>query len=123
MNKKPFDLTITEATAAIAAGELTAVQLVDSCLERIDALEEKILAWALVDREGAIKEAQKLDQELSQGKRRGPLHGIPMGIKDIFYTAGLRTEAGSPSWEGFVPSYDAASVARLKEAGAIISIF
>ncbi|GAI30667.1 unnamed protein product, partial [marine sediment metagenome] len=102
--KKPCDLTITEAAAAIAAGELTALQLVNSCLERIDALEEKIKAWALLDREGALAAAHRLDEELRRGQRRGPLHGIPMGIKDIFYTAGLRTEAGSPFWSGFIPS-------------------
>jgi len=118
--KEPHDLTVAEAAAAIAAGELSALELVSSCLERIDALEEKIQAWALVDREGALQAAHRLDQELRQGQRRGPLHGIPVGIKDIFYTTGLRTEAGSKSWKGFVPSYDSTAVARLKEAGAII---
>lgn len=120
ITKKPCDLTITEAAAAIAKGELTSLQLVNSCLERIDALEEKIKAWALLDREGALAAARRLDEELRRGQRRGPLHGIPMGIKDIFYTAGLRTEAGSPFWSGFIPSYDATTVARLKEAGVII---
>ncbi|MFQ5996701.1 MAG: amidase [Dehalococcoidales bacterium] len=120
INQKPCDLTITEAAAAITKGELTSVQLVNSCLERIDSLEEKIQAWVLVDREGALQTANRLDQELRQGQRRGPLHGIPMGIKDIYYTAGLRTEAGSPSWSGFVPSYDATTVALLKEAGTVI---
>jgi aspartyl-tRNA(Asn)/glutamyl-tRNA(Gln) amidotransferase subunit A len=119
-NQKPCDLTITEAAAAIVQGELTSSQLVSSCLERIEALEEKIQAWTLIDREGALETASRLDQELRQGQRRGPLHGIPVGIKDIFYTAGLRTEAGSPFWSGFIPSYDATSVSRLKEAGAII---
>lgn len=117
---KPCELTIAEASSAIAKGELTSTQLVNSCLERIDVLEEKIKAWALVDREGALKAANRLDRELRQGKGRSPLHGIPLGIKDIFYTAGLRTEAGSPFWSGFVPSYDAATVTRLKEAGAVI---
>jgi aspartyl-tRNA(Asn)/glutamyl-tRNA(Gln) amidotransferase subunit A len=119
-NQKPCDLTVTEAAAAIAQGELTPLQLVNSCLERIDALEAKIQAWALIDREGALETANRLDQELRRGQQRGPLHGIPMGIKDIFYTAGLRTEAGSPFWSGFIPAYDATSVARLKEAGAVI---
>jgi len=120
ITKKPHDLTIREASSAINAGELTPLQLVNSCLERIDALEGKIQAWALVDREGALEAAHRLDQELRQGQRRGPLHGIPVGIKDIFYTAGLRTEAGSPFWSGFIPSYDATTVTRLKEAGAIV---
>ncbi|MFC1958899.1 amidase [Chloroflexota bacterium] len=120
MTKKPHDLTVIEAASAIAAGELTAVHLIESCLGRIDALEDKIQAWALIDREGAIETAHRLDHELHKGQRCGPLHGIPVGIKDIFYTAGLRTEAGSRSWSGFVPSYDATAVARLKEAGAIV---
>jgi len=118
--KKPYDLTIAEAAAAIGRGELLPSQLVSSCLERIDALEDKIQAWALVDRDGALEAAHRLDQELRRGERRGPLHGIPLGIKDIFYTAGLRTEAGSKVCSGFVPSYDATAVARLKEAGAVI---
>jgi len=118
--KKLYELTIMEASSAIAKGELTSLQLVNSCLERIGAVEEKIQAWALVDQEGALQTAHRLDRELRRGQRRSLLHGIPLGIKDIFYTAGLRTEAGSPFWSGFVPSYDAATVARLKEAGAII---
>ena len=120
MVNKPCDLAIKEAASAIAAGKLTVLKLVESCLERIHDVEEKIQAWALVDREGALEVAQQLDQELERGKRRGSLHGIPFGIKDVFYTAGLRTEVGSKSWSGFIPSYDATSVARLKEAGAII---
>ena len=120
INKNPCELTIKEAAVALTEGELTSVKLVNSYLERIEAMEESIKAWALVDREGALKAALRLDQELTQGQRRGPLHGIPLGLKDIFYTAGLRTEAGSQSWSGFVPSYDATVVARLKQSGAII---
>ncbi|MBM2825055.1 MAG: Amidase [Dehalococcoidales bacterium] len=118
--KEQYNLTVREAALAIREGKLSSLQLVQSCLERIDAVEEKIQAWALVDREGALAAATRLDRELSQGQRRGWLHGIPLGVKDIFYTAGLRTEAGSASWSGFVPSYDAATITRLKEAGAII---
>jgi len=118
--KQPYSLTVAEAASAIASGKLTPSQLVNSCLERIDAVDDEIKAWALVDREGALATAQQLEQELAQGKRRGALHGIPVGIKDIFYTAGLKTEAGSRAWAGFVPDYDATSVARLKDAGAIV---
>ncbi|HET6477474.1 MAG TPA: amidase [Dehalococcoidales bacterium] len=118
--KQPYSLTITEAASAIASGELTPSQLVKSCLERIDAVDDAIKAWALVDRQGALATARQLEQELAKGQRRGALHGIPVGIKDIFYTAGLPTEAGAKAWAGFVPDYDATSVARLKEAGAIV---
>ncbi|MBI2910295.1 MAG: amidase [Chloroflexi bacterium] len=113
-------LTIAEVALAIAAGKLMPRELVESCLERIDALEPRIQAWALVDREGALRAAESLGEELRQGRNRGPLHGIPVGLKDIFYTAGLRTQAGSPFWADFVPEYDATAVARLKEAGAIV---
>jgi len=120
MSKKPCDLTVKQAISEITSGKLPVLQLVESCLERIADVEDKIQAWARVDRDGALEKAQLLDQELELGKQRGPLHGIPFGIKDIFYTAGLRTEAGFSAWSGFVPSYDATSVARLREAGAII---
>jgi len=120
ITKEPCELTVAEAAAAIAVGELTSSQLVESCLVRIDALDEKIQAWVLVDRDGAVTTAHRLDRELRKGKRRGPLHGIPVGIKDIYYTAGLGTEAGSRFWSGFIPSYDATTVAGLKEAGAVI---
>ncbi|TES87662.1 MAG: amidase [Dehalococcoidia bacterium] len=118
--KQPYSLTITEAASAIASGELTPSQLVNSCLERIDAVDGAIKAWVLVDREGALATARQLEQELAKNQRRSALHGIPVGIKDIFYTAGLPTEAGAKAWAGFVPDYDATSVARLKEAGAIV---
>ena len=120
VNEEPYDLTVREAVSAIMEGGLSCVELLNSCLERIDRLEDKIKAWALVDREHALEEAHHLDNELRGGKQRRPLHGIPVGIKDVFYTAGLRTEAGSQLWSGFIPSYDASAVARLKEAGAII---
>ena len=119
-HESPYLLSIAESASRIASGKLTPSQLVKSCLERIDAFDYKIKAWALVDREGALSTARRLEQELAQGKRRSALHGIPVGIKDIFYTAGLPTEAGSRAWAGFVPDYDATPVARLKEAGAII---
>lgn len=120
VNGKPCDMTIGEASKLMARGKLSSTVLVKFCLERIDANEDRIKAWVLLDREGALKQAAALDAELEAGKRRGQLHGIPVGIKDIFYTAGVRTEAGSKSWAGFVPSFDAAAVARLKEAGAVI---
>ncbi len=117
---KPYELTAVEAGKLITKGELSPVEMVKSCLERIDAIEERVVAWALVDRKGALTAAKRLEKELKKGRRRGPLHGIPVGVKDIFYTAGIKTEAGSKSWKGFVPSYDSTAVARLKDAGAII---
>ncbi len=120
IGRKPYELTAAEAGKLIAKKELSPVELVKSCLERIDAIEDKLIAWALVDRKGALTSAKRLEKELKEGRRRGPLHGIPVGVKDIFYTAGMKTEAGSKSWKGFIPSYDSTAIARLKDAGAII---
>jgi len=120
MDINPYELKIHEARAAIQAGALTSLQLVNSCLERIDRFEESIHAWAVVDRERALEHAHLLDLEHENGQGRGPLHGIPLGIKDIFYTAGIRTESGSKVCSGFIPGYDATAVHRLKEAGAVI---
>ncbi|HSB05723.1 MAG TPA: amidase [Thermodesulfobacteriota bacterium] len=117
---EPYELSIREASDLMKKKELSPVELVNSCIDRIEALDGKLIAWALLDKEGALQMARRCEMEFKEGRRRGTLHGIPVGIKDIFYTAGLRTEAGSRTLAGFVPSYDAAAVERLKEAGAII---
>ena len=117
---EPYELSIKEASDLMKKKELSPVELVNSCIDRIQALDEKLIAWALLDKEGALRMARRCEMEFKEGRRRGALHGIPVGIKDIFYTAGLRTEACSRTLAGFVPSYDAAAVERLKEAGAII---
>ena len=115
-----YSLSVANASDRIQRGELSSVDLLDSLLGRIDLLEPTLEAWVTVDREGALAAAEQRDRELAQGKTLGPLHGIPVGIKDIIYTAGLRTTAGSKIYADFVPGYDATPVARLKEAGAII---
>ncbi|MDD1750960.1 MAG: amidase, partial [Methanothrix sp.] len=119
-NEKLCDLTIGEVSKLILRKKLSSVELVNSCLERIDTNESRLKAWVFLDREGALTRAAELDTEIKAGSARGPLHGIPLGIKDIFYTAGMPTEAGSKAMTGFVPSFDSAPVARLREAGAII---
>ena len=96
------------------------MELVESCLGRIEALEADLKAWVTVDRRGALEAARLAEMEIRRGRPRSPLHGIPVGVKDIFYTAGLRTTAGSRVYADLVPEYDAAAVARLKAAGAII---
>ena len=116
----PYTLTITAAAEQIRTRHLSPVELVRSCLQRIDQLESRLQAWVTIDRDGALAAAQRCEEEIQRGQYRGPLHGIPIGIKDIFYTAGLKTTAGSPIYADFVPEYDAGAVRRLKEAGAII---
>jgi aspartyl-tRNA(Asn)/glutamyl-tRNA(Gln) amidotransferase subunit A len=115
-----FKLTITEASRLIHENELSPSELLESLLQRIDQLEPKLEAWVTIDREGAMANAEKYSKEATEGRLRGPLHGIPIGVKDIYYTMGMRTTAGSKILSDFIPNYDATTVARLKEAGAII---
>ncbi len=117
---EPHQLTIAQSSAELASGRLTSQALVEDLLGRIDKLDPRLQSWVTVDTEGALNSARSLDRELEESRPRSPLHGIPLGMKDIYYTAGLKTTACSKILADFVPDYDAASVARLREAGAII---
>jgi aspartyl-tRNA(Asn)/glutamyl-tRNA(Gln) amidotransferase subunit A len=118
--KPPWELTLADASAMICKGALSPVELTRSVLDRIAAAEPRVLAWARTLPEQALAEADRLDWLLRQGTYLGPLHGIPLGIKDIYYTAGVETAAGSRVLAGFVPRFDATAVRRLLEAGAIL---
>ena len=113
-------LNLADAARLIRERKLSSEELVEASLDRIDRFDGSIKAWVAIDRERAMRAAVDLDRDARAGSFRGPLHGIPVGIKDIFYTAGLKTEAGSKVLAGFIPDYDAEAVARLKRAGAII---
>ena len=114
-----FELTAAQAARMIRQREISPVALVEALLRRIDQLEPALEAWETVDREGAMAAARRCEQEVGKGQT-GPLHGVPVGVKDIFYTAGLRTTSGSPIFQDFVPDHDATSVARIREAGGVI---
>ena len=116
----PHELTITEASQLIREGKLTPIGLLESTLKRIDALEPTLEAWVTMDLERALSDAETLTKEAQEGAFRSPLHGIPVGIKDIFFTQGLRTTMGSPIYADHVPEYDAETVTTLREAGAVI---
>jgi aspartyl-tRNA(Asn)/glutamyl-tRNA(Gln) amidotransferase subunit A len=113
-------LCIWEAAGKIEAKELAPTDLVEHCLGRIRKYDDRVRAWVLVDEQGARRAAQQLEQEIAHGSYRGPLHGIPVGIKDIIDVEGLPTEAGSPLRKGHVAQRDAPLVAALREAGAVI---
>src|SRR5579885_126766 len=117
---EPSLMPLHEAARRIRTGELSPLELTESCLRQIDRLEPEIKAWVTLDREGALRQAEVLAEDARSYRFRGVLHGIPIGIKDIYFTAGMRTTAGHQSMLQFVPSYDAAVVERLKQAGAII---
>ncbi|MBW3600666.1 MAG: amidase, partial [Planctomycetes bacterium] len=113
--------TLFDAAEAIRAGRATPLELTESCLDRICRLDADLRAWVLVDEENARRDAEKLGAELTGGGApRSPLHGIPIGIKDIFDVMGLPTLAGSPLRRGHVAAADAAVVARLRRAGAVL---
>ena len=116
----PHVLSAADAAAAVRAGRTTSRALVGACLERIAALDSVVRAWTVVDADGAMATATRLDQEARHGRFRGPLHGVPVGIKDIFHVAGLPTRAGSRGVVDVVPEVDAVSVARLRAAGAVV---
>src|SRR5581483_11110238 len=115
-----FALTLTQAAADIAAGRISSTELVGDCLERIAEVDGNIEAWAFLDRDHALAQAQAADAQRMRGEPIGPLHGVPLGIKDIFDTADMPTEFGSPLGAGRLPRNDAAAVARLRAAGAVI---
>ena len=108
------------AAARLRRRELGPQDLVDQCLERIRRFDGEVQAWVRVDEEGAYREADRLGALLGVGEDLGPLHGIPVGVKDIIDVQGLPTEAGSPLLKGRVAEEDAAVVASLRRAGAII---
>ena len=113
-------LTATQAAADIARGAMSAEEYTAACLDRIEAVEGDVQAFVQLDPEHALAQARALDGHKASGGRIGPLHGIPVGIKDIFDTADFPTECGSPVLAGRRPETDAAVVARLREAGAVI---
>jgi Asp-tRNA(Asn)/Glu-tRNA(Gln) amidotransferase A subunit family amidase len=113
-------LTAAEALALLADGRMSAEELVRGCLARIRADEPRVQAWAFVDEERALAQARNADRVRREGHAMGPLHGLPVGVKDIVDTADMPTENGTALHAGRRPFHDAAIVARLRSAGAVI---
>jgi Asp-tRNA(Asn)/Glu-tRNA(Gln) amidotransferase A subunit family amidase len=116
LSPAPNELSATEAARLIAGGDLTSEVLVAACLARIEARERAVQAWAFIDPEHALAQARARDRE----PPRGPLHGVPVGIKDVIDTADLPTEYGSPIYSGYRPRADASCVAQLRRSGCVI---
>jgi aspartyl-tRNA(Asn)/glutamyl-tRNA(Gln) amidotransferase subunit A len=114
------DLGVGAAADAIRRGACSSVALVEACLARVRALEPALQAWAHVDADGALASARERAVEARAGRLRGPLHGVPLGIKDIFDVAGLPTTAGAAAFAHTRPTRDSGAVARLRAAGAVI---
>jgi aspartyl-tRNA(Asn)/glutamyl-tRNA(Gln) amidotransferase subunit A len=114
------ELTIASTRAAIGAGEMTATNLVENFYQGISAQDQDIHAWLTLCEERARVQARRIDDLAAQGRPLPPLAGVPVGIKDVLVTRGVRSTAGSKILENFVPPYDCTAVARLEAAGAIV---
>jgi len=114
------ELTACEAARQIAKRELTSVALVEACLARVSEREEAVRAWTYLDQDYAMAQARYADKRLVMGEVLGPLHGVPVAIKDILDTADMPTENGTPVHEGRQPEEDAHVVEALRKAGAVI---
>jgi len=113
-------LSATDAARAIRDGAISSEQLVEACLARVREADAGVQAWAYLDPEHALAQARERDAERSKGQPIGPLHGVPVGIKDIFDTEDMPTEDGSVLHAGRTPAYDATVVSMLRAAGAVI---
>src|SRR5256714_770266 len=111
-------ITITAAAEFIRKGELTPSELLEQCLQRLYRYEDRVRAWVYLDRDGAREQAARLTDELKQNGHRGPLHGIPVGIKDIIDVFDMPTGCGSKRWANSYARRDATVVQRLRQAGA-----
>jgi aspartyl-tRNA(Asn)/glutamyl-tRNA(Gln) amidotransferase subunit A len=114
-------LTLTEVSDRIAARALSSEDVLKAVIAHTEAVEDKVHAYITTMFDSAMAEARKADREIAGGRLRGPLHGIPIGLKDNYWTRGVRTTAGSELLADFVPAEDGAVVSKLREAGAVIT--
>lgn len=113
-------LDLSEASKKIQTRTISPVELTNACLDRIERLNPQLNAFITVTADSAMEEARIAEKEISEGKWRGPLHGIPMAVKDLIETAHIRTTAASRVLESYVPTEDAPIIQRLREAGGVL---
>ena len=116
----PTQLSAAASSRAIAAGTLSPVALAEAYLDRIAALDNQLHSFVLVLRDEAIAAAREAECDIRAGRSKGPLHGVPIGLKDIYQTKGIRTTAGSRRYLDHVPDADAETWVRLRNAGMIL---
>ncbi len=112
--------SLNSVADAIRDGQVSPVELTESLLARIDSVDGSLMSYATVMADQALEDARAAEQEIQAGKYRGPLHGVPIAVKDLFFTAGTRTMGGLGVLRDFVPDYDATVVSRLGAAGAVL---
>ena len=113
-------LSAEELSVRIQAGQVSPVEVVQAHLDRIEATEGTLNSFITRPGEEALEAARTAEREIRAGDYRGPLHGIPVGLKDLYYVKGVRNTSGSKIYDDFVPDYDGTVAARYKEAGAIL---
>lgn len=113
-------MTISEASGLVASGELSPIELVQAHLDRIKETEPKLNSFITLLEEQSLEAARQTERDIQKSGSRSPLHGMPIALKDLYYTKGVRTTVGSKILADFVPDYDAAVVERFSEAGAVL---
>ena len=113
-------LTIAEAAAGLRRKEFSPVELTEACLRRIHSLDDKLHSFITLSADLALRQAQRAEQELMSGHDRGPLHGIPIALKDLYATRGIRTTCHSAVLETWFPDHDATTVTKLQDAGTTL---
>src|SRR5580704_14689403 len=113
-------MTLVEAAAQLRARKVSSHELVSESLARIQQLNPTLNAFMTVTEDAALQAARRCDEELASGRDRGSLHGIPVALKDNFYTKGVLTTDGSKLFADFVPDHDSAVTEKLNDAGAVI---
>ena len=112
--------TIAEAARLIEKRELSAVELAQALLRRIETFDPQLSTFITLTRDLALTQARQADEEIAAGRYRGPLHGIPIGLKDLYYTEGILTSGHSKIGMSHVPAFDATTTAKLNQAGAVL---
>src|SRR5262245_51314067 len=114
-------LTIAEAARLIERKQLSPVELTTALVGRAEALDPQLNAYLLMTSDRAVDQARRAEREITAGRYRGPMHGIPFALKDVYATAGIRTTGHSQVCRDTVPSADATSVRKLYDAGAVLT--
>src|SRR5262249_10118349 len=120
INLMMTELTIAEASDLLRHKQISPLDLTKACLDRIERLNSAVNAFITIMHDSALAEARAAEAEINAGNWRGPLHGIPIGLKDLIDTAGVRTTCGSALFADRVPAHDAEIVRHLKTAGAVL---
>ena len=116
MATSPLEMNLADVAALLRQKQLSPVELTEQALNRTALLNPQLNALLTVTAEAALAEARQAESEINKGEYRGPLHGVPVTVKDLMFTAGVRTTCGSKIMANFVPDYDATVVKKLREA-------